>query len=68
MDTALASIAVAAIATIGSIIVTLIQQFRKENRKDHASVIDAITELHSDIKDVDKKLDGHIDWHLKTKK
>lgn len=68
MDTALASIVVASIVTIGSIIVTIIQQFRKENKKDHDSVMVAITELHSDIKDVDKKLDGHIDWHLKIKK
>ena len=68
MDTASSSIAVASIATVGSVIVTIIQQFRKENKKDHDTVMGAITELHNDIKDVDKKLDGHIDWHLKTKK
>ncbi len=68
MDAAVASIIVAAIATIGSILITLIQQFRKENKKDHDTVMEAITGLHNDIKDVDKKLDGHIDWHLKVKK
>jgi phage terminase Nu1 subunit (DNA packaging protein) len=68
MDAASSSIAVAAIATVGSIIITIIQQFRKENKKDHDTVMEAITGLHNDIKDVDKKLDGHIDWHLKTKK
>lgn len=68
MDAAMASIVVASIVTIGSVIVAIIQQFRKENKKDHDSVMSALTELHSDIKDVDKKLDGHIDWHLKTKK
>lgn len=68
MDTAIASIIVACIATVGSIIVAMIQKFREENRKDHGAVMEAIKGLHTDIGEVDKKIDGHIIWHLNDKK
>lgn len=67
MDTALASIIVALIGTVGTVIVTVIQRLRKENRDDHATVREALRDLHVDIKNVDEKLDNHIDWHLKKK-
>ncbi len=55
----------ALITAIGAIIVALIQKFRKENRADHGAVTTMIELLHSDVKDIDKKLDHHIDDHLK---
>jgi hypothetical protein len=64
MDT---SIIVALVAGIFSVLVTLIQKTRKENKNDHNMVYDSILELKSDVKEVGNKLDGHIDWHLKEK-
>ena len=64
MDT---SIIVALVAGIFSVLVTLIQKTRKENKNDHNMVYDALLEIKSDVKEVDSKLDGHIDWHLKKK-
>jgi hypothetical protein len=67
MDAAIASIIVACIATVGSILVAMIQKFRIENRKDHGAVMEALKDLHGDIKEVDEKIDGHIVWHLNDK-
>jgi hypothetical protein len=64
MDT---SIIVALVAGIFSVLVTLIQKTRKENKNDHNMVYYSILELKSDVKEVGNKLDGHIDWHLKKK-
>jgi hypothetical protein len=64
MDT---SIVVALVAGIFSVLVTLIQKTRKENKNDHNMVYDSLLELKSDVKEVGTKLDGHIDWHLKSK-
>ena len=68
MDIGYASIIVAIVTTVGTVIVATIQKFRKENRDDHSKVVDALVSLKEDVKDIDKKLDGHIDWHLKGKK
>jgi len=45
----------------------MIQKFRIENRKDHGAVMEALKDLHGDIKEVDEKIDGHIVWHLNDK-
>ena len=62
MDT---SIIVALVAGIFSVLVTLIQKTRKENKSDHNMVYGSIQELKADVRNVGDKLDGHIDWHLK---
>lgn len=54
----------AVITGIFSVLVSLIQASRKENREDHNLVYDSINELKSDVKNVESKLDNHIDWHL----
>jgi hypothetical protein len=59
------SIVVAVIAGVFSILVTLIQKTRKENKDDHNTVYNSIQDLKSDVRNVGDKLDGHIDWHLK---
>jgi hypothetical protein len=56
---------IAIITGVFSILVTLLQKGRKENKLDHNLVYDSIQELKSDVKDVGSKLDNHIDWHLK---
>lgn len=67
MNEAWASILVAIIGVVGSILAIQFQKLKKENRTDHGLVIRAITEVQDDVREVGKKLDGHIDWHLKDK-
>ena len=64
MDT---SIVVALVAGIFSVLVTLIQKTRKENKSDHNMVSNSLIDLKEDVRNVGEKVDGHIDWHLKTK-
>jgi hypothetical protein len=67
MNEAWASIVVAVIGLVGSGLALQFQRLKKENRNDHDLVIRAITEVQDDVREVGKKLDGHIDWHLKEK-
>ena len=62
MDT---SIIVALVAGVFSVLVTIIQKARKENKADHGMVYDSLQELKTDVRNVGNKLDNHIDWHLK---
>lgn len=64
MDFGVASIVVAAITTIGGILVAIIQRLRKENKQDHYTVRDILKDMREDIQNVDSKLDGHIEWHM----
>jgi hypothetical protein len=52
------------IAGVFSVLVTLIQKTRKENKEDHNMVYDSLQNLHSDVRSVNEKLDNHIEWHL----
>lgn len=77
MDPAVASIIVAAIAAIGSVIGILINktkneiisskketiEMRKENREDHAIVASLLNKVIHDVHKVDEKLDQHIESH-----
>lgn len=54
----------AVITGIFSVLVALIQASRKENKEDHNLVYNSINELKLDVKNVEDKLDNHIDWHL----
>lgn len=58
-------ISVAIITGIFSVLVTLIQKARKENKSDHNMVYESLQDLKTDVRDVGAKLDNHIDWHLK---
>lgn len=58
-------ISVAIITGIFSVLVTLIQKARKENKSDHNMVYESLQDLKTDVRDVGTKLDNHIDWHLK---
>lgn len=80
MDPATASIIVAAIAALGSIIgITLnktrqdvistkkeTQEMHKENKEDHAIVANLLNKVIHDVNKVDQKLDDHIDSHHKN--
>jgi hypothetical protein len=58
-------VSVAIITGIFSVLVTLIQKARKENRSDHNMVYESLQDIKTDVRDVGTKLDNHIDWHLK---
>ena len=58
-------IIVACITAAGAITVALMQQFRKENRRDHGIVMDALQRVSHTMDRVEGKVDSHIDWHLK---
>jgi hypothetical protein len=59
-----APIFVAGIAAIGAIIVAIIQQFRRENRDDHAKVMDVLDRVSHTIDRVEGKVDSHLQWHI----
>jgi uncharacterized membrane-anchored protein YhcB (DUF1043 family) len=54
----------ALLAGVASIIVALIQKFRKENRRDHGAVMDALDRVSHTMERVEGKVDSHIEWHL----
>ena len=58
-------IIVASIAAVGAIVVAVIQQFRKENHKDHAAVVEALNRVSHTVDRVEGKVDSHLDWHIK---
>ena len=66
MDSAIASVIVAFIASIGGILIAVIQKSRKENKNDHTMVKECIDLLRDDVKNVDRKLDNHMEWHMTT--
>jgi hypothetical protein len=57
-----------AVALIGGPMVVILQQFRKENRDDHAVVKQLLDKIDSKVDKVDNKVEGHIQWHLGSKK
>jgi hypothetical protein len=59
-----APIFVAGIAAIGAIMVAIIQQFRRENRDDHAKVMDVLDRVSHTIDRVEGKVDSHLQWHI----
>lgn len=67
MNEAWAAIIVALIGLVGGIITVLLQKTRNENKNDHAYVVTRLEELHDDVKEVGKKVDNHISWHLDNK-
>jgi len=60
-----------ALGVLGATIITvLVERFRRENRDDHAAVMNIlfgirndVEEVHEDMKDVRGRLSDHIEWH-----
>ena len=61
-----AAIIVAVITTVGGLLGVVIQQFRKENREDHATVVESLSFIHKSVTRIDEKLDRHIESHAET--
>jgi hypothetical protein len=66
MDIGLATVFAAAIATLGGIVVTIMQlkQVRNENRADHQVVQKRLDNLIDMVGKQGAKLTSHLDWHL----
>lgn len=57
------AVIVAVVTAVGGIIVAAIHSFRKENHKDHATVMDALDRVSNTMERVEGKVDSHIQWH-----
>lgn len=53
----------ALVTAVGGIITTLILAFRKENRSDHADVMEAVQTIGGNVQVIDNKLSQHIQSH-----
>lgn len=68
MDPAIASIIVAVIGVIGSLLGIAIKEFksmRASNTADHGQVMQRLDKVQNSVDHVAERLDDHIDWHLK---
>ena len=65
LDQGWALVISAVVAAVGTVIVTLLTMFRKENRGDHAKVMDALDRVSTTIQRVEGKVDSHLEWHIK---
>lgn len=63
MDSGVALVLSALVGLVGSVLVTLIQRSRKENKDDHALVVDHQRLIYRTIVDLDKKIERHIEDH-----
>lgn len=68
MDPAIASIIVASIGTIGTLVGLSVKEFRSmsnKNSADHGAVMIKLNKVQDSVDKVGDRLDDHIDWHLK---
>ena len=66
MDAGLATVLAAAVATLGAIVITIIQLngFRQENKDDHAIVQKRLDTVIDMVGKQGAKLTSHLDWHV----
>ena len=74
MDGGWALVVAAVVTAVGGIIVAVLQQFKKENSKDHAYVRGMLTMLYSSqrriegkVEKVDDRLSDHLEFHASGK-
>jgi hypothetical protein len=65
LDQGWALVISAVVAAVGTVIVTLLTMFRKENRRDHGAVMDALDRVSTTVQRVEGKVDSHLEWHIK---
>ena len=68
MDGGWALVLSAVVTAVGGIVVTVISQFRKENREDHAVVSGMLQHIYKSEKGVETKVDkveGKLNDHIK---
>ena len=68
MDAGLATVLAAAVATLGGMIVAIMQLkgFREENREDHAVVQKRLDTVIDMVGKTSAKLTSHLDWHVNS--
>jgi uncharacterized membrane-anchored protein YhcB (DUF1043 family) len=62
------AIVVAAITAVGGVIGAMVQRGRKENTRDHASVIARLDKVQESIGEVQQSVVSHLTWHNRTRK
>ena len=69
MDAGYATVLAAAVATLGAIVITLIQLngFRQENKDDHAIVQKRLDTVIDMVAKQGARMTSHLDWHLDKK-
>ena len=69
MDGGLATVLAAAVATLGAIIIAIMQLkgFRDENRADHAIVQKRLDTVIDMVAKQGARMTSHLDWHLDKK-
>jgi hypothetical protein len=69
MDGGLATVLAAAVATLGAIVITIIQLngFRQENKDDHAIVQKRLDTVIDMVAKQGSRMTSHLDWHLDKK-
>ena len=69
MDAGYATVLAAAVATLGAIIITIIQLngFRQENKDDHAVVQKRLDTVIDMVAKQGARMTSHLDWHLDKK-
>ena len=68
MDGGWALVLSAVVTAVGGIVVTVISQFRKENREDHAVVSGMLQHIYKSVKGVETKVDkveNKLNDHIK---
>jgi hypothetical protein len=67
MDAGWALILAAFVSAVGTVLVALIQKFRKENQADHNVVVGMLKILYKSHTRIEQKLDDHIQNHGEPK-
>ena len=57
------AIVVAVVTAVGRVTAALITSLRRENRDDHAMVVEQMTMMHRLLNRIGDKVDRHLDWH-----
>jgi hypothetical protein len=56
-------IIVAVITGAFGLVIAAVQSFRRENKEDHAVVLDSLRQIHREIHYVGTRVDDHLEWH-----
>ena len=69
MDAGLATVIAASVATLGAILVAIVQLkgFRQENKDDHAMVQKRLDTVIDMVGKQGARMTAHLDWHLDKK-
>lgn len=64
MQINLQSVIMALALLIATVLTMLIEKLRKENKRDHGYVRSRLDDIHQDVKEVNTRLNNHIEWHM----